>query len=311
MTTDPKALPGADPHTGNREIDPVTGYEQTHHDWNGIRELNTPLPKIALIALALAFVYSVIAWILLPAWPLGRDYTRGILGLDQQQMAQDHLRDLTALRTDWLARFDAEPDFTALSEDAALMGSAMPAAARLYLDNCSACHGREAGGGPGFPVLHDDYWLWGGTPEDIAWTLQVGINAEHPESQWAQMPAFDWMERSELRALSDYVAAMPVGAADPNSAAATLFDENCAACHGDGGAGGMLNGAPSLIDTAVIYGQDADTVMTTLMKGRQGVMPLWSDRLSDAEINALALYVSRLPDTVGMDSVQSSVKVPE
>lgn len=305
MSTDPKTLPGADPHTGNREIDPVTGYDTTGHDWGGIRELNTPFPRIAGIALVLTVIYSVITWFLLPAWPMGRNYTRGLLGLDQQEMARDHLRELAALREGWLGIFE-NPDFAALSDDPALMAQAMQAANRLYQDNCSACHGREGGGGPGYPVLHDDYWLWGGAPEDIAMTLQVGINAAHPETRWAQMPAFDWMDPEELSSLSDYVAAMPSGVADPDSAAATLFVENCAACHGDDGAGGLMNGAPSLADDAVIYGQDSETVMTTLLNGRQGVMPYWSARLSDAEINALSLYVSRLPDDVAADGAETA-----
>lgn len=298
MSTDPKTRSGTDPHTGNREIDPVTGYDTTGHDWGGIRELNTPFPRFVLWILIATFLYSVIAWVLLPAWPLGRDYTRGLLGLDQQEMAEDRLRDLATLRAGWLNRFE-DPDYAALSEDATLMGFAMPAADRLYQDNCSACHGRAGGGGPGYPVLTDGYWLWGGAPGDIAMTLQVGINAEHPETRRAQMPAFDWMEGDQLAALSDYVAAMPTGEADPESEAATLFAENCAACHGEGGAGGLMNGAPSLVDDAVVYGQDADTVMTTLVNGRQGVMPYWSDRLSNAEINALALYVARMSDAVG------------
>jgi len=305
MSTDPKGFEGADPHTGAREIDPVTGYDTTGHDWGGIKELNTPFPKVALIALAITFAYSVVAWILLPTWPLGRDYTSGLLGLDQQDMAVDNLRDLQALRAEWLARFD-DPDFGALTNDPALMAIAMPAADRLYQDNCSACHGRDGGGGPGYPVLSDSHWLWGGAPEDIAMTLQVGINADHPETRWAQMPAFDWMEDDELSALSDYVAAMPPGEADPDSAAATLFAENCVACHGEGGVGGLMNGAPALVDDAVIYGQDAETVMTTLLNGRQGVMPYWSARMRDAEINALSLYVSRLPDDGAADGAETA-----
>ncbi|WP_112320297.1 cytochrome-c oxidase, cbb3-type subunit III [Oceanibium sediminis] len=293
MTTDPKTLPGADPHTGNREIDPVTGYDTTGHDWGGIRELNTPFPKVALIALVLTFAYSLVAWVLLPTWPLGRDYTRGILGLDQQEMAEEQLRALTALRADWLARFE-DPDFGALADDDALMAVAMPAADRLYRDNCAACHGGDGGGGPGYPVLRDEHWLWGGAPPDIALTLQVGINAEHPETRLAQMPAFDWMERGERLALSDYVASLPSGAADPDSPGVPLFAENCVACHGDGGAGGLLNGAPSLTDAATIYGQDVQRIMETLWQGRQGHMPQWSDRLDKAEINALALYVARM-----------------
>jgi len=296
MTTDPKDIPGADPHTGNRDIDPVTGYDMTGHDWGGIRELNTPFPRFVLVILILTLVYSIIAWILLPAWPLGRDYTRGVLGLEQGEMARQGAEAMAEIRHDWLGRFEAEPDFAALQADDALMARAMPAADRLYRDNCALCHGDEGGGGPGYPVLNDGYWLWGGDPATLAETLVVGINADHPDTRIAQMPAYDWMDRTDRVALSEYVAAMPSGEADHDGAAADLFAQNCSACHGDRGVGGLLNGAPSLVDDAVIYGQDVDTVMQTLWKGRQGVMPQWSDRLSMAEMNLLGLYVSRLPN---------------
>lgn len=295
MTTDPRALPGADPHTGNREIDPVTGYETTGHDWNGIRELNTPFPRIALIALALAFAYAVVAWILLPAWPTGRDYTRGLLGLDQGEVAEERLQAIAADRAEWLRRFEAA-DFEAIASDPALMELAMPAAQRLFGDNCAACHGRNGEGGPGFPVLADATWLWSGAPEEIATTIRHGINADDPDTRIAEMPSFDWMDRADRLSLADFVASLPEGKADWNSPAAALFAENCAACHGERGEGGLAVGAPSLTDRATIYGQDAQTVFMTLTHGRRGVMPAWAGRLSDAEINLLALYVSRLSD---------------
>lgn len=295
MTTDPKALPGADPHTGNRHIDPVTGYDTTGHDWGGIRELNTPFPRIAAIALALTVVYSVITWILLPAWPLGRDYTRGVLGLDQGEMALERHRGLSDRREGWMARFETS-DLAALADDAALMATAMPAANRLFLDNCSGCHGAQGAGGPGFPALNDDDWLWGGDAESIAETLRVGINSTHQDTRYGEMPSFDWIDRTDRHALAEYVSRLPSGEADPDSPAAVLFEENCAACHGDGGHGGLMNGAPSLADDSVIYGQDVDTVMETLRHGRSGHMPHWSDRLSAAEIGLLAIYVTRLSD---------------
>ena len=293
MTTDPKALPGADPHTGNREIDPVTGYDTTGHDWGGIRELNTPFPKVALIALVITVIYSIIAWILLPAWPLGRDYTRGLLGLDQSEMAMESLGRVETRREAWLAAFN-DPDFDKIATDEAQMASIVRAADRIYQDNCAACHGSAGLGGPGFPVLTDNYWLWGGGPRTIAETLRVGINTTHPEARYAQMPAFDWMDRPDRQALAEYVAALPSGTADRDGAAAALFEENCTSCHGAGGEGGLMNGAPSLTDDAVIYGQNETSVMETLRNGRQGLMPYWSDRLSDAEINLLAIYVTRL-----------------
>ena len=295
MTTDPKRLPGADPHTGQREVDPVTGYDTTGHDWGGIRELNTPFPKIALVALAITVLYSLIAWVLLPAWPIGRDYTRGLLGLDQGEMAREGARAMASVREDWLKRFAAS-DLAGLAEDADLMARAMPAAERLFLDNCAVCHGAAGGGNPGYPVLADAHWLWGGDPAAIAHTLAVGINASHPDTRQAEMPAFDWMDRAERLALADHVAALPSGEADHGSDAAAAFEENCAACHGERGAGGLENGAPSLADGAAIYGQNRETVLRTLSGGRRGVMPSWSDRLSGEEINLLALYVAGLGD---------------
>jgi len=276
-----------------REVDPVTGYDTTGHDWNGIKELNTPFPKIALVFLLLAFLYSVAAWILLPAWPTGRAYTRGLLGLDQGQMAVKGFEELGSLRQGWMARFD-QPDFAALAADPALMAAAMPAAARLFGDNCAACHGTGGTGGPGFPVLDDGYWLWGGDPETVAETIRVGINSTDPDTRVAEMPSFSWMGRDDRAALAGFVASLPSGKADWTGPAATLFTDNCAACHGDAGEGGLLNGAPSLTDAATIYGQDEATVAETLRRGRKGEMPSWAPRLSAAEIDLLALYVTRL-----------------
>ena len=291
-TTDPHALPGADPHTGNRRIDPVTGYDTTGHDWGGIQELNTPFPKIAAVALLLTFLYSVVAWVLLPAWPTGRDYTRGLLGLDQGRMARDGYQAVDAVRQGWLSRF-AQPDFAALAADDLLMAQAMPAAARLFADNCAACHGTSGKGGPGFPALNDADWLWGGDPETLAETITLGINATD-DSRLAEMPVFDWLAPADRQALAAYVSALPSGTAPGDSPGAALFAENCAACHGDGGTGGLLAGAPSLTDRSAIYGQDEATILTTLRHGRRGVMPAWSQRLSPAEINLLALYVTTL-----------------
>ncbi|PKP73675.1 MAG: cytochrome-c oxidase, cbb3-type subunit III [Alphaproteobacteria bacterium HGW-Alphaproteobacteria-6] len=247
----------------------------------------------SLWALVLTFTYSLIAWVLLPAWPLGRDYTRGLLGLDQGEMAVTGYQRLAGQRADWLAPF-ANGDFAALSGDDALMARAMPAATRLFADNCAACHGDDATGGPGFPDLTDAAWLWEGDPETIAETLRVGINSPHPDTRFGQMPAFDWISRVERHDLAAYVAALPSGAADHDGSAAMLFDENCAACHGERGAGGLGIGAPVLSDDHWIYGGDTKTIFTTLSRGRQGVMPSWQDRLSAAEINLLALYVARL-----------------
>ncbi|MBU3030599.1 cytochrome-c oxidase, cbb3-type subunit III [Paracoccus marinaquae] len=280
-----------------REIDPVTGYDTTGHEWNGIKELNTPFPRIAIWALLITVVYAVIAWILLPAWPLGRDYTRGLLGLNQGDMAVAGYRDISDWRGEWLAKMETG-DFEVLRADADLMATAMPAAERLFADNCAACHGETGQGGPGFPVLSDAHWLWGADPEAIAETIRFGINSGHPDARIAEMPAFDWMSREERAAVARYVSGLPEGR-DGAGVAADLFAENCASCHGDGGEGGLEIGAPSLRDAAVIYGQDSRTVQETLRGGRAGTMPAWTDRLSEAEIRLLTLYVAGLAEAGG------------
>jgi cytochrome c oxidase cbb3-type subunit 3 len=278
---------------GIQEIDPVSGYDTTGHRWNGIRELNTPFPRIALVFLGLAFVYSVITWILLPAWPLGRTYTHGLLGLTQEGEAISGFVALEKARQSWMGRFD-KPDFVVLAADKALLGDAMPAAERLFEDNCAACHGRNGTGGPGFPDLADGYWLWGGDPKAIAETISVGINSSDKNTRFSQMPAFDSLSHSDRDKLADYVTALPEGKASASMPGAALFADNCSPCHGDDAKGGLENGAPSLADHSVIYGQDRLTVLNTLAHGRQGVMPTWSNRLSNAEINLLALYVVQL-----------------
>lgn len=284
-----------------QEIDPVTGYETTGHEWNGIKELNTPFPRIAAWAMWLTFIYALISWVLLPTWPLGRDYTRGLLGIDQKTDVQAEHARIAALRESWKSRF-AEGDFPALAADTELMEFVRPAAARLFADNCAACHGadgqgKDGDGGTGFPALDDSDWLWSSDPADIAELIRVGINSPHEETNVSQMMAFGrdgLLERGQIDQLAQYVAALPSGKADQNGPAAALFEENCASCHGEQGAGELGVGAPRLNDGEWIYGGTVADIHRTLMDGRQGVMPAWEGRLSVAERNMLALYVADL-----------------
>src|SRR5690625_4666811 len=198
---------------GNDSVDPVTGYHLTEHDWGGIRELNTPMSRIAVWALIITFAYSVIAWILLPAWPTGTSYTKGLLGLDQGEVAMARFQQIDSTRGEWMSRFD-DPDFAALGADHDLMARAMPAAERLFADNCAVCHREDASGGPGYPALTDGDWLWEGDPQGVAETIRVGINSTHDETRFGQMPAFGadgMLPRADLEAVTDYVVALPSG----------------------------------------------------------------------------------------------------
>lgn len=289
-----------------QEIDPVTGHLTTGHEWNGIKELNTPFPKIAIWALVIAVAYSVVAWVLLPAWPTGKSYTPGILGVTETSQAEAELAHLDALRDSWRSRF-AEGDFAAIQADPDLLALARPEAARLFADNCAACHGaqgqgHDGSGGIGFPALSDKVKLWSSDPADIAEIIRVGINSAHDESNVSEMPAFgrdEMLAPDEIDQLVPYVAALAAGNADANSPAATLFEDNCASCHGEGGAGGMGVGAPALAHHTWIYGGDPAQIRKSVWNGRKGQMPAWEARLTTAERNMLALYVLELTDGAG------------
>lgn len=284
---------------GKRLVDPVTGYETTGHNWNGILELNTPMSRIAVVALVLSVLYSVVTWILLPAWPIGKSATPGLLGLEQGPEAVAVYDKIRTGREHWMEQFDGKPDFAALASDAPLMLIAMPGAHRLFEDNCAACHGMNGTGGPGFPDLADKTWLWGGDPATVAETITIGINGTDPDTRVAAMPSFDWMSEADRKTLATWVSELPSGKAAKDDPAAKLFADNCATCHGDNAGGGLDNGAPSLTDKAVLFGQDEATVMQTLAKGRSSTMPSWTYRLTPQEINLLALYVTRLSSTEG------------
>lgn len=279
------------------ERDPVSGYATIGHDWNGIKELNSPVPRIVLWFLAVTHVYAVIAWVLFPTWPLGQTYTRGLLGGDQKTAVAADIAAANAARAEWMMGL-ATQDYDAIRADPDLMARTTATAAPLFGQNCQVCHGAGGAGGPGFPRLADDIWLWGGTAEEIETTLRYGINSPHPETRFAQMPAFGrdgLLTRPEIAVLTDYVQTLGAGVVpDDPSEGATLFQTNCAGCHGEDARGIDGSGAPDLTDTDWIYGGDAATIRQTLTAGRQGVMPAWEARLTEAEIRMLALYVEGL-----------------
>ncbi|MFN3724116.1 MAG: cytochrome-c oxidase, cbb3-type subunit III [Paracoccaceae bacterium] len=279
------------------ERDPVSGYLTTGHDWNGITELNAPIPRIVLWFLAVTHIYAVIAWVLIPAWPLGTTHTTGLLGGDQKTAVAADIAAATAARADWTVAM-ATQDFDTIRKNPDLMARATATAAPLFGQNCQVCHGAEGIGGPGFPRLSDDIWLWGGTAEEIETTLLYGINATHPDSRYAQMPAFGrdgLLSQPEIAVLTGYLPTLGNGVVpDDPSEGAVLFQNNCAGCHGEDARGLDGSGAPNLTDNDWIYGGDAASLRLTLLNGRQGVMPAWESRLSDAEIRMLALYVEGL-----------------
>lgn len=280
------------------ERDPHTGYMTTGHEWNGITELNTPMPRVVYIALGLTVAFSVIWWLLFPAWPLVTTYTRGLLGTDQHARVAEDLREATEARAAWTTRI-AEADPAALVSDPQLLAVVRQTGSALFEDNCAVCHGSGGQGGPGFPSLVDGAWLWGGEPEAVLETLRVGINDIHPETRSSQMLAFG-RDGILSREQVDQAVAFVRSLSEPSvreeapeavEAGAAIFAENCASCHGEDGRGIIELGAPDLTDDHWIYGGGAESIRASVWRGRQGHMPAWEGRLSEVERRILMAYV--------------------
>jgi cytochrome c oxidase cbb3-type subunit 3 len=281
------------------ERDPYTGHGTTGHEWNGIKELNTAVPWPVWAFLIAAFAFALVWWILMPAWPLGTTYSKGILGADERQVVAASLRASAERRADWTRRVETE-SFAALLSDKALMTDVREAGHALFGDNCAACHGVGAKGGPGFPNLTDKAWLWGGNADAVLQTLRVGVNSEHADSRVSQMPAWgrDGMLKDDaVRNAVAYVYALSHPGITKDAlggdaaAGKTVFAANCAACHGANAKGDPKMGAPDLTDRFWLYGGDEAAIYDSVYNGRQGHMPSWETRLSAAERKILALYV--------------------
>lgn len=286
---------------GTEKHDPVTGRMTTGHEWNGIEELDTPVPRVVLFFLAVTILFAIGYWLLMPAWPLGTTYTKGLLANNQRQIVMRQVDDAAQARAEWTDRI-ATASFSEIAADETLMRHVRETGRALFVDNCAVCHGTNGTGGPGFPNLAAGAWLWGGEPEALAETIRVGINSTHPDTRGSQMMAFGqtgMLDRDAILSVDAYVRSLSgqhlAEKDQPRiEKGKEIFAANCVACHGTDGKGLQELGAPNLTDAHWIYGSDAQTVYTTIYKGRQGHMPHWEGRLSPVEIRLLALYVGTL-----------------
>lgn len=284
------------------ERDPVTGRKTTGHEWNGIKELDTPVPRGVLLFLVVTHLWAIGWWFFAPAWPLGTTYTKGILDLSQKQTVEESIIEGQNQRATWATRIENESYDTILA-DQDLMQIVRGTGRQLFGDNCAACHGVDGRGRANYPDLTDDDWLWGGGPELIEQTMRVGINSQHPDSRIAQMPSFGrdgMLERDQVRSVASYVYSLT----NPDYSTPTtlpqitagqeVFVATCAACHGEDAKGNREMGAPNLTDGRWIYGGDLQSIIASVHGGREGHMPTWDERLTNTEIRLLSLYVHDL-----------------
>ena len=282
----------------DKEIDKVTGTETTGHEWDGIKELNTLLPRWWINIFYACILWAVGYWVVMPAWPTINGYTHGLLNHSQRDSVTAAVNDLKrarAARETVLANASLEQ----IQADPKLLQFAMAEGKAAFGDNCAGCHGAGGQGAKGYPNLNDDVWLWGGKLEDIQHTITVGVRSTSPQTRQSQMPSWgrsNILTPHQIIDLTEYVVNLSHRPADHAAVAraAKLFKDNCASCHGPEGRGQRKDGAPNLTDNEWLYGGSRDAIYDQIWNGHGGVMPTWGGRLTPATIKALAVYVHSL-----------------
>jgi cytochrome c oxidase cbb3-type subunit 3 len=283
----------------HNEIDHVTGRSTTGHEWDGIKELHTPLPRWWVLTFYATIVWAVAYWVVYPAWPLVSGYTAGVLHYTNRAAITEDLANLEALRGEKM-KVLGTASLADIEKDPALLALARARGKTVFGDNCAPCHGSGAAGAKGYPNLNDDDWLWGGSLDQIMQTIQFGARSGHAKAHEGQMLAFGRdgvLKKDEVVTVANYVRALSGLSTTPGYDAAAgkkIFAENCVSCHGDDGKGNQELGAPNLTDQIWLYGSDEATLIETIGNGRTGVMPAWIGRLDPVTIKALTVYVHSL-----------------
>jgi cytochrome c oxidase cbb3-type subunit 3 len=263
-----------------KRIDEPTGTSTVGHEWDGIEELDTPLPRWWLLTFYACIVFSIGYVIVYPAIPLVHGATQGLWGWTSRGTLTAEMRAEQAKHATINAALAATP-LDAIVADANLRHQAIE-------------------GGKAYPNLNDDDWLWGGDVDAIYTTISHGVRqSSDSDSRMSQMPAFGStgiLKPAEVQDVVSYVRT--ISKQDPADAAsargAMLFTANCAVCHGPDGKGNRTLGAPNLTDQIWLYGGDRASLTETVTNAHYGQMPNWGAQLDPVTIKMLAVYVHSL-----------------
>lgn len=254
----------------------------TGHSWDGIEELDNPLPAWWVGMFVASIVFAAIYLVIYPG--LGN-----FDGVTDWSSAGEHDADQGAHR----ARF--APLYARLASmspaDLAADREGMQVGRRLFINNCGTCHGNNAAGAPGFPNLRDDHWIWGGEFADIQTSIREGRSALMPG--WGAA-----LDNEGVTNVAHYVMQLADKPHDTDRAAAGApqFQTFCTSCHGPEGHGNPLLGAPDLTRGKWIYGTELEDVARTIRAGRQGEMPAFGELLSEEQQKIIATYVKSLSE---------------
>src|SRR5262245_40355458 len=280
------------------DIDQVTGVATTGHEWDGIKELNKPLPRWWLLTSYATIVWAVGYWLVYPAWPTLTGYTRGLIGYSQRIAVSDELATARAAQAQHRDKLAATP-LDRIKDDPDLLRFAMAGGNASFQANCAPCHGRGAQGVSGYPNLNDDDWLWGGMLDEVHKTISIGVRSDAKETHTSQMPRFGLeklLDEAQIDNAAEYVLSLSGKSTDADAAGRgkQVFAEQCATCHGPDGKGNKELGAPNLTDAIWLYGGTKAAVVESIRTGRGGVMPGWAGRLDPVTVKSLAIYVHSL-----------------
>jgi cytochrome c oxidase cbb3-type subunit 3 len=284
----------------DRHTDAHTGTRTTGHDWDGIKELNTPLPRWWLYTFYACIVWAVAYWLVYPAWPLFSGYTSGFLGWHSRAAVVEDLKDLQTLRAPMNEKI-AKASLAEIEKTPELLAFARAEGSAAFAINCSPCHGAGGQGSHGYPNLNADRWLWGGTLDEIATTITHGARwAADPDTHSSLMPSFGRdgiLKPKEITSVANFVRTLSGNAPQADAdlkGGAKLFADNCAACHGDAGKGNKEMGAPNLTTQVWLYGPTEADIERRVFDGGGGVMPAWGGKLDAPTIKTLAVFVHTL-----------------
>ncbi len=293
-----------------REKDEISGTETTGHEWDGIKELDTPMPRWWLWTLYATIVWAVIYMIFMPAIPLVNSFTRGVLDWSSRAALESKMEELEEQQRPYMEQIQKD-SLQQIAGNSELMPFVLAGGRSAFGTNCAPCHGQGAQGSPGYPNLNDDAWIWGGSLEEIYHTIRYGIRNANPDSHQNVMAAYGKdgiLNREEIRDVTEYVLSLsgrageeerggiapPADVKGAVAAGKTIFEEQCVACHQEGGVGDITLGAPNLTDAIWLYGGSRMAIIDSLTYGRAGMMPPWEGRLSDDTIKLLTVYVHSL-----------------
>jgi cytochrome c oxidase cbb3-type subunit III len=283
----------------HHEVDSVSGRSTTGHEWDGIKELNTPLPRWWILTFYATILWAIGYWVVYPAWPLVSGYTTGLLHYSTRASVAVDLANLETLRGDKM-KVLGTTSLADIEKDPSLLSLARARGKTVFADNCAPCHGSGGAGAKGYPNLNDDDWLWGGSLDQIMQTIQFGARSGDAKAHEGQMLAFGRdgiLKKDEIVTVANYVrslSSLSTVAGFNAAAGKKIFAENCVSCHGEEGKGNQEFGAPNLTDKIWLYGSDEATLVETVTNGRAGVMPAWNGRLDPVTIKALTVFVHSL-----------------